>query len=572
MAAPTNQDIASAFQLLGDLLAIDGADRHRILAYHRGAARVRATSESVAAMASAGRAVELAGIGTTLQAKMVELVDTGQIAALQTLTGRLPAGLADIAHLEGIGPKRARAIYDALGISSLDALVAAAADGSLSTVAGIGPKLVAAVTERAAAGTMAAEKPRMLASQARTLAEELVAGLGTVPGTDRIVIAGSLRRGRETIGDIDLIASTTDPGPLLTAFAELPAVASVVVHGALVCAVMTQTGMRAELRTASPEHFGNLLQHATGSAAHNIRLREAAVKRGASISELAITEADGSTVSFAEEDDFYRHLGLPVIPPELREDVGELSGQIPTLVEVADIRGDLHMHTDWSDGRATLGQMVAAAEARGYAYIAITDHSHGLAMVGGLTPERVKRQWDAIDEANAKTALTILKGVELEILSDGRLDFDDELLAGFDVVVASIHSGFQQSPERITQRLLAAIENPHVDIMGHPTGRRIGRRPPLEFDIDHVFERAAATGTLLEINGQAERQDLSDQLARRALGMGCRLVVSSDAHVPEGLMAIERAVTIARRAGAEAKHIANVVTDWSQRPEAAGTA
>ena len=439
-------------------------------------------------------------------------------------------------------------------------------------MAGIGPKLVAAVTERAAAGTMTPEKPRMLASQARTLAEELVAGLGTIAGTDRIVIAGSLRRGRETIGDIDLIASTTDPEPLLAAFAALPAVASVVVHGALMCGVMTQTGMRAELRTASPEHFGNLLQHATGSAAHNIRLREAAVKRGASISELAITEADGSMVSFAAEEDFYRHLGLPVIPPELREDVGELSGPIPTLIEVADIRGDLHMHTDWSDGRATLAQMVAAAEARGYAYIAITDHSQGLAMVGGLTPERVKRQWDAIDEANAKTALTILKGVELEILADGRLDFDDELLAGFDVVVASIHSGFQQSPERITERLLAAIENPHVDIMGHPTGRRIGRRPPLEFDIDRVFERAAATGTLLEINGQAERQDLSDQLARRALGMGCRLVVSSDAHVPEGLMAIERAVTIARRAGAEAKHIANVATDWSQRPEAAGTA
>jgi DNA polymerase (family X) len=292
-------------------------------------------------------------------------------------------------------------------------------------------------------------------------------------------------------------------------------------------------------------------------------MREMAVRRGASISEIAVTEADGTARSFPDEEALYAHLGLPWIPPELREDVGELTGPLPPLVELGDVRGDLQMHTDASDGRATLSQMAAAAAARGYAYVAITDHSQGLAMAGGLSPERVKRQWEAIDTLNAGgPGVRVLKGVELELLADGRLDFDDELLAGFDVVIASIHSGFQQGSERVTERLLAAIESPHVDIIGHPTGRRLGRRPPLEFDTARVFERAAATGTLLEINGQEQRLDLNDRMARDALAAGCRLVVSSDAHSADGLSAIAQAITVARRAGARAGDIANTASDW----------
>ena len=560
---PTNGELAADFQLLGDLLQIDGADRHRVLAYHRGAARIRATNESVAAMAVAGRATDLPDIGATLQSKMVERCETGQISALAKLTERLPAGLADLARIEGLGPKRARAIWEHIGVSNLTDLAAAAEDGRLATVPGVGPKLVAVVTEQAAAPE--AGERRTLLALAVPLAESFLETLRATPGVVAADVAGSLRRGRETIGDVDIIVATTDPDGAAEAFVAHPAVARVTVSGPSKIAVVTQNGLKVELRVGPPESYGNMLQHCTGSKAHNIRIRERAVAAGMSVSEHGLTGADGVTTTHPDEEALYAALGLPWIPPELREDLGELDGPVPNLVTLADIRGDLHSHSDWSDGRATIEEMAAAAAARGYAYLGVTDHSHSLAMVGGLDAERAKRQWEVIDGLNDRGDLGVrlLKGVELEILTDGRLDFDDELLAGFDVVVASIHSGFRQTPREVTARLLAAIENENVDIIGHPTGRRIGRRPPLVFDTERVFARAAQTGTLMEINGSGERLDLNDQMAREAKAAGCRFVISSDAHHPGGLGSMRLGVTTARRAGLPCSDVANAEKLWS---------
>lgn len=561
-AEPTNAEVARAFQLMADLLRIDGADRHRIAAYERGAARVRSADASVARMALAGRAVELPDIGATLQAKIAELATTGRIAALDALTERLPAGLAEIARLEGIGPKRARAIWDALGIADLADLAAAAADGRLATVPGFGVGLVASVAEQAAAGPPA--ERRWPLAVALPLARALVEDLRRVPRAERVEIAGSIRRGRDTIGDVDLVAASDDPAALLDTLAAHRLTARVLERGAAGIGVETQSGMRVELAVGPASAFGNLLQHATGSAAHNIRLRARAVKAGRSVSQHGIAGPGGEVDTHREEAGVYAALGLPMAPPELREDLGELDGPLPEPVRIEDLRGDLHAHSDWSDGRATIERMAEAAAARGYAYLAITDHSRGLAMVGGLDPERARRQWERIDALNASGAagVRVLKGVELEILADGRLDLDDDVLAGFDVVVASIHSGFRQRPAEVTARLLHAVESPHVDVIGHPTGRRIGRRDPLAFDVDRVLERAAAAGTLLEINGQGERLDLPDHLARRAREAGCRFALSSDAHAPEGLAGIALAVTVARRAGITADLVANAAPAW----------
>ena len=562
-ALPTNGEIADRFDLYGDLLEIGGEpSRHRILAYRRGAARIRGAGESVAAMALAGRAVELPDIGGTLQDKIVELVQTGEIAALQRLRAKVPEGLADIARLQGIGPKRAYAVWEALGVVDVDGLSAAAADGRLASVAGIGPKVVTQIAEQLAAGAVPNERTPI--GRALPVAEQIVADLAQTKGTSALTVAGGLRRGSESVHDIDLAAGTDDPDRLLDGLAAHPLVTEVLSRGAAGMAVMTQTGIRVELRVGPPESFGNLLQHLTGSKAHNIRLRELAVKRALSISEHGVTRPDGTIVPHADEAGVYAMLGLPVIPPELREDTGEIevaaAGLLPDLVDEHDLLGDLHVHTTWSDGRDSLQDMVAGARALGLRYIGISDHSKNLAMARGLDEERVRRQWEEIDAINAHDkTIRVLKACEMDVLADGRLDFDDELLSGFDWVTASLHTGFTQSPKRLTDRLLAAIEHPLVDAIGHPTGRMLGRRDGYEFDFDTIFARAAATGTCLEINAQPRRLDLSADLARQALAAGVRLVIGTDAHSVGELSLRRYGVTIARRAGATPDRIANTV-------------
>lgn len=562
--SPTNGEIADAFTLLGDLLELEGAVRHRVLAYRRGAARVRSAPASVAEMALRGRATDLPDIGATLQAKIVELAETGVISALETARERTPEGLVRIARLEGIGPKRAVALWRELGVTDIDGLrAAAAAAGRLRAVAGMGPATEAQIVAQLAspdAGSGGAE--RMSMGLALPQAEALAAELRTVPGVTRVEVAGSLRRGRETVHDADVVVAATDPAAVAAALEASPLTAMSAGGGDLRRAVMTHPGLRIEVSIAPPERFGNLLQHATGSARHNVRLRELALRRGVSMSEHGFTGPDGTVTVHATEEEVYAALGLAWIPPELREDRDELEvaarGEVPRLVERGDILGEIHMHTDWSDGRADMATMVLAARDRGYRYIGVADHSQSLAMTRGLTPDRVRRQWEAVDELNARVdGITVLKCTEVDILADGRLDFDDDLLEGFDLVVASLHSGLRASGDEGTARVLAAIEHPHVDAIGHPRGRMMGRRDGLALDIAAIAERAAATGTWLEINGQPRRLDLDSDLARVALAAGARLLLSSDAHGPDELEYLDLALRVARRAGARPEDVAN---------------
>ncbi len=560
---PGNREIADAFALLGDLLALEGAQRHRIRAYHRGAERVRDATASVADLAVAGRATQLPDIGPTLQAKIVELVETGSIAALEAAKERTPPGLVQIAALPGVGPGRAMALWTALGAGDLDALRAAAAAGRLTDVPGIGPKVAAGIAEALARPGADPGDALVGAGIALPLARAFAASLAAHPDVSRVEIAGGLRRGKEDVHDVDIVVATTAPDAVLAHVAADALVDRVVASGASTIAVASNRGVRVEVSTGPPERFGDLLQHATGSAAHNTRLRERAKRMGVSLSQHGWRDDDGEGGT-PDEDGVYARLGLRTPPPELREDRGEIewaasSQPFPRLVTQADLVGQVHVHTTWSDGTESIATMADAARARGHRYLGISDHSRALTLTRGLTPDRVRRQWDEIDRLNAgfDDGFRLLKCTEMDILEDGGLDFDDDLLEGFDLVIASIHSGLAQPADRITARLLAAIASPHVDVIGHPTGRKRPARAGAAIDIDAVVEAAAATGTLLEVNGQPPRQDLDSAMARRALDGGVRLLVSSDAHSVEALGYVEYGIRIARRAGATAADIAN---------------
>jgi DNA polymerase (family X) len=563
-ALPTNREVADRLRLIGDLLELEGAVRHRVLAYRRAAARVRSATTSVAEMAVRGRAVELPDIGTTLQAKIVELVETGDIAALAKLRDRVPVGLAEVARLEGIGPKRAAALWQELGVASVDDLATALGDGRVREVPGFGAateaRLAAELARHAAAESGGEE--RVPIGRALPLAEEIARDLReAVPGA-RVEVAGSLRRGSESVHDIDIVAAHERAQELQDVLAAHPAVERELSRGDASASLATHAGVRLELAIGPPASFGNLLQHATGSAAHNVRLRELAVRRGLSVSQHGILGSDGERLTHADEHEVYAALGLHPIPPELREDRGEIEqareGPLPRLVERGDLRGDLHSHTRWSDGTQTVAQMAEAARERGYAYLAISDHSQSLAMAGGLDPERVRRQWEEIDAENARRDdILLLKATEVDILADGRLDFDDELLAGFDWVTASVHSGFAQDAERLTARALAAAASPLVDVIGHPTGRMLGRRGHAPVDLDRLIAAAVESDTLLEVNAQPQRLDLDAEMARRALSAGARITIGSDAHSGRALDLIRFGVLVARRAGARREDVAN---------------
>ncbi len=561
---PTNREVAGRLRLIGDLLELEGAVRHRVLAYRRAAARVQATTVSVAELAVQGRAVELPDIGTTLQAKIVELAETGDIAALAKLRDRVPVGLAEVARLDGIGPKRATALWRDLGVESVNDLAAALADGRVRDVPGFGAATetrLAAELARVAAAAGDGEE-RVPIGRALPAAEEIARDLcAAVPGAV-VELAGSLRRGRESVHDIDLVAASDRPEELQDALAGHPAVERELSRGEASSSVATHSGARLELAVGPPESFGNLLQHATGSAAHNIRLRELAVRQGLSVSQHGIVGPDGVRATHADEEGVYAAIGLHPIPPELREDRGEIEaareGPLPRLVERGDLLGDLHAHTRWSDGTLTVPEMVEAARARGHSYLAISDHSQSLAMAGGLDPDRVRRQWEEIDAENARRDdIVVLKATEVDILSDGRLDFEGALLAGFDWVTASVHSSFGQGAERYTARVVAAAESPFVDVIGHPTGRMLGRRGHAPVDLARLIAAAASTGTYLEVNAQPQRLDLDADMARQALAAGARITIGSDAHSGAAFDLIRFGLLVARRAGARAEDVGN---------------
>jgi DNA polymerase (family X) len=552
--------LAEQFELLADLMEIGSADSFRIGAYRKAAARIRDTPSSVAQLALDGKAKQLQGIGKTIEAKIVEVVDDGEIHALTKRKAEVPEEVAVFMRLPGLGPKTARRIWQELGITTVAALRAAADAQQLRGHAGIGPgteeKILAALAQ-----PRATEGPRRaLLGTTLPKLRAVVEVLRAHPAAVEVSLAGSARRMRETVRDLDIIATATDSQALVDYFCSLTWVVEVAAKGTTKATVVSHDGARFDLRVVPPESYGNLLQHFTGSKHHNVALREDAVRRGFSVSEYSVTETEsGEEHRFAREEEVYGFLGYDWIPPELREGAGELSaarnGGLPQLVELADLRGDLHTHTTWSDGKDSLEDMVAAAQARGYAYYAVCDHAQR------LRGELLHQQAEQIDALNERVApFRILKGIEVNIRPDGTLDVSDEELATRDWVVASVHSRFDHNP---TERVCAAMENPYVDCIGHPTNRRIGNRQPSPIDLGRVIEQALETGTFLELNAQPDRLDLSDVHARAAREAGLKVVIDSDGHQIGALDYVELGVGQARRAWLTRDDVVNTRT-WKQ--------
>jgi DNA polymerase (family 10) len=575
----SNAAIADALEELGDLYELDGAIVHRVLAYRSAAKAVREASVSVAALAREGRASELPGIGKTLQEKILALAQTGTIPAAERLRAQFPPGLIAITHLPGIGPKRARLLHSELGVDSPQALREAAVAQRLRTVRGLGSKFETSVLvalDELDARPEGATAPRILLPKAMEIGEALVAGLRELGGEGtHVQLAGSVRRRSDSVKDLDLIATTTRPTTLAKSLAKLAEIERVSTAGKAGAKAHTHSGVGVDLRIAAPSQLGNLLQHFTGSGPHNAALREAAVRRGLHVSEYGVLDdATGRSEKFASEQEVYARLGLAYIEPELRENRGELEaaaggGRLPELITLEDIRGDLHSHTIASDGHNTIEEMALAARERGYEYLAITDHSASHGFGDDVSPEQLRRQIELVHEANARIeGIELLAGSEVNILPDGSLDYEDELLASLDWVVASVHTLFGMEEQAMTERMITAIEHPLVNVIAHPTGRLIGRREPYSVDLDAVFMAAARTGTMLEINANPDRRDLSDVNARAAARAGVKILIDSDAHRTTTLANMRWGVATARRAWLTAAEVANT-RPWTQVRELA---
>ncbi len=588
---PTNAELAAVFHEIGSLLEIKGELVFKTVAYHRAADAIAHSPHAVARAYREGHPPAIPGVGAAISDKIAELVATGHLRFLERLHGELPPTLVELLEIPGVGPKTVRLLWERLGIESLDDLRTALRAGTLRGAPGLSEKGIAGL--RSGVDAVDRRSSRMTLGTAERIIGSVVALLDDVPGVHSLVPAGSFRRRRETIGDLDLLVETDDPAAVVARFTTLPAVAGVVNAGTHKASVRLAGGPQVDLMVMPPGEAGTYLVHFTGSKEHNVRLRAIARDRGWSLSEKGFVrlDEDGEPATgpaaelrtFATEAEVYGFLGLAEIPPELREDGGEVEaardGRLPRLVELADLRGDCHAHSDWSDGIHAIEQMAEAARVRGYGYLVLTDHSHGLAIARGLTPERVAAQRAVIAELNARfideeaagTAppatppggFRLLHGCELEIRADGSLDFEDELLATFDVVVAALHQGRRQSREQLTARVLGAIGSPHVDVIAHPAGRMLGERSRDDLDLawDEIYAAAAATGTLLEIDGSDHRLDLAPARARLAVAAGCTLSIDSDAHRTEELAGIAWGVAQARRAWVEPASVANT---WSR--------
>ncbi len=552
---PRNVDVADQLELLADLLELEGEASFRVLAYRRAATRIRETAGSVAELALAGRAKELNGIGKTIEEKIVQVVEDGEMHALTKRKKVVPPEVVLFMRLPGLGPKTAARIWHELGVTTIDELKQAAESEQLRTLAGLGAK-----TEERVLKALAEKKQEP--SDRRLLGDGLAALLAVVsvlrehPAAVEVSEAGSARRRRETFRDLDIIATATDPDALIDYFTSLGWVVEVMAKGPSKATVLSNDGLRFDLRVVPPESFGNLLQHFTGSKDHNVALRERAVKDGLSVSEYSITVIEtGEELRYGSEADVYERLGYDFIPAELRENAGELEAarrhELPPLVELEDIKGELHCHSTWSDGKHTLEQMALAARDRGYAYVAITDHPRGTLAEQDLEIDRLNERLKPF---------RILKGIEVNIRADGSLSLPDEVLAKRDWVIASIHGAFDRTP---TERVLDAMDNPHVDMIGHLTARKINIRPPADVDVERVVARALETGTFLEINSQPNRLDLRDTHARLAGEAGVKVAVNTDAHELRALQHIEMGVAQARRAWLTKEQVLNTRT-WPQ--------
>lgn len=558
-----NREIADTFATVADMLAIRGDQIHRVLAYRRAAESISDLGRDIHQVYEAGALTEIPGIGKTLADKIEEMLTTGKLEFFERLSQEVPPTLVEMLRVEGLGPKRVKQIYDSLGITTLDELTAAAQSGKLRDLPGLGAKseakLVAAIEALSRHGD-----GRTPIGDAWPLAQEILAALADLPGVSKTAVGGSLRRRRETIGDIDLLVAAAESAHIMDTFVNLPQVESISGHGPTKSSVVLLNGVQVDLRVLPAERWGTLLSYFTGSKNHNVRLRELALKQGLSLNEHAFTPEDGRPeILCPTEEDVYATLGLPYILPTLREDTGEieaaLNGRLPQVVQLADIISDLHMHTTWSDGKLSVMEMAQIAKAQGLRYIVITDHSVSLGIANGLSVERLRAQAAEVRAADEALGpdFRVLHGTEMEIKADGSLDYPDEVLAELDFVIASLHTSLSQPREQVMARLLNALHNPHVDMIAHPTGRLLPDRTGADLDMEVVLETAVSTRTILEINANPERLDLRDSHVRRAIELGAKIAINTDAHHPDHFAFRHFGVAVAQRGWATAGSIVN---------------
>lgn len=565
MARLTNQEVAKLFNNIAGLLEIKGENRFKVLAYRKAADNINHLGQDLYGLWESGQNLkDIEGIGQAIADKIDELFSTGKLAFWEKLITQIPESLTEVLDIPDVGPKLAKLMWEELGLITVAQVKEAAQQGHLRHLSRMGEKSEA----RILASIQALERrqtDRVHLGVAWPLAMRVLAALKALPEAQKVEAAGSLRRMRETIGDLDFLAATDNPAPVMAAFKSLPDVAEVIAAGQTKTSVRFANGLQADLRCLEPQRWGTALQYFTGSKNHNVKIRELAQKKGFSLNEYALTrESDGEKLLFEEEAALYKFLGLRYIPPYLREDWGEieaaLKGNLPAGLSVDDIKGEVHCHSTWSDGRNTIEEMARAALARGYSYLAITDHSQSLGVANGLTPERLRRQRQEIEQAQARVpGIRLWQGVEMEVKADGSLDYPDEVLAELDFVVASVHTGLRQERDTLTRRALAAINNPYVKLLGHPSGRLLTKREGGDFDMGAIMRAAAETGTMLEINASPERLDLSDAHVHRAIELGVKLVINCDAHSVDDFDNLHFGVATACRGWASAENIANTL-------------
>ncbi len=559
-----NREIAAILYEMAELLELHAENRFKIVAYSRAARAIESLKEDIVQVCREKRLQSIPGVGKAIAQKVEEYLRTGRIQSHQELLAQTPSGQAELLKISGLGPKTINMLHEKLNISNLDELEKAAVEHRIRRLPRMGEtreKNIQRSIER-----YKKRSQRILYSTAEPIVNEILTYLGGIAGLEHITAAGSFRRGKETVGDIDILATATSPEEVVASFVRMPMVEEVLAKGPTKASVIVQETIQVDLRIVEHRSYGTVLQYFTGSKDHNVRMRQLALGRGYSLSEYSLTRlADSQDLFYETEEEVYGALGLQYIPPEMREDNGEieaaLHGRLPGIVELKDLRGDLHVHSSWSDGRASVQEMAEAALVLGYEYIAICDHSPSIGIAGGLVPEKLEQKIEAVAAANeALEGITVLMGTEVDIKADGALDYPDELLARCDVVVASVHMGQQQTERAITGRLISAIENKNVDIIGHPTGRIINQREPYDLDLQAVLEAAARTGTALEINAYPGRLDLNDINARAAKDMGVKISINTDAHDPKMLLNMKYGVNVARRAWLEKKDLLNAMS------------
>jgi DNA polymerase (family 10) len=560
MTGVTNFELARLFYEMATLLEARDESVFRVRAYQRAAQTLETLGEDVRAVAARGGLTALPAIGKDLAGKIQEYLDTGAIRQLESLRATLPPAFLTLLEIRGLGPRTARTLYEVKGIDSIERLEALCRSKEIIGVAGIREKTCENILKGIA--QWRAGRTRTLLPTARAIARQVGEALRAQGGVERLEIAGSLRRMKETVKDIDLLVTSTEPARVIRTLTTLPSIVEVLAQGPTKASVRHQDGLAIDLRVVEPEALGAALQYFTGSKEHNVKVREMAVRKGLRISEYGVfNDATGARVAGATEEEVYATVGLPWIPPELRENQGEIEaareGRLPALVTAADLRGDLHAHTDWSDGHHPLERLVEAAQARGYEYVIVSDHSRSLTIAGGLSIDELRAQRAAIRALQPRFTIRILAGTECDILADGTLDFPDEVLAELDFVVAAVHSRFKQSREEMTARIVRALANPYLNVLAHPTGRRLGSREPYEVDLEAVFQAAGRHGKAVEINSSPERLDLADTHARRAATLGVPIAISTDTHYLRELEQVDLGLGVARRAWMEPRQVLN---------------